>query len=65
MVRYSFFLFDSFIHYSTPVYPDAIQANNLPHKKPSQRAKKQMDRSTKGSMRQALLQEIEHFRDCV
>jgi hypothetical protein len=25
------FLYDSFIHYFTPVYPDAIQAENLPH----------------------------------
>src|ERR1700675_197270 len=25
------FLYDSFIHYFTPVYPDAIQVNNLPH----------------------------------
>ena len=25
------FLYDSFIHYSTPVYPDAIQANRLRH----------------------------------
>jgi hypothetical protein len=24
-------LYDSFIHYFTPVYPDAIQINNLPH----------------------------------
>ena len=32
LVRYSFLLYDSFIHYSTPVYPDAIQVNNLPHK---------------------------------
>ena len=29
MVRYSFLLYDSFIHYSTPVYPDAIQVNNV------------------------------------
>jgi hypothetical protein len=29
MVRYSFLLYDSFIHYSTPVYPDAIQVGNL------------------------------------
>jgi hypothetical protein len=26
------FLHDSFIHYFTPVYPDAIQAEGLPHK---------------------------------
>jgi hypothetical protein len=26
------FLHDSFIHYSTPVYPDAIQAKGLLHK---------------------------------
>ena len=25
------FLHDSFIHYFTPVYPDAIQAEGLPH----------------------------------
>jgi hypothetical protein len=25
-------LYDSFIHYFTPVYPDAIQAGSLPHK---------------------------------
>jgi hypothetical protein len=25
------FLYDSFIHYFTPVYPDAIQASGLPH----------------------------------
>jgi len=25
------FLYDSFIHYFTPVYPDAIQANRLLH----------------------------------
>jgi len=25
------FLHDSFIHYITPVYPDAIQATDLPH----------------------------------
>src|ERR1700674_1497742 len=25
------FLYDSFIHYFTPVYPDAIQVTNLPH----------------------------------
>jgi hypothetical protein len=25
------FLYDSFIHYSTPVYPDAIQPEGLPH----------------------------------
>src|SRR5713101_7366793 len=24
-------LYDSFIHYFTPVYPDAIQATSLPH----------------------------------
>jgi hypothetical protein len=24
-------LYDSFIHYFTPVYPDAIQIDNLPH----------------------------------
>jgi hypothetical protein len=27
----SLFLYDSFIHYFTPVYPDAIRINNLPH----------------------------------
>jgi hypothetical protein len=26
------FLYDSFIRYFTPVYPDAIQVENLPHK---------------------------------
>ncbi|MGO4881249.1 MAG: hypothetical protein ACLP59_10545, partial [Bryobacteraceae bacterium] len=26
------FLYDSFIHYFTPVYPDAIQAERLAHK---------------------------------
>jgi hypothetical protein len=26
------FLYDSFIHYFTPVYPDAIQAGGLRHK---------------------------------
>ena len=25
------FLHDAFIHYFTPVYPDAIQATGLPH----------------------------------
>ena len=29
------FLYDSFIHYFTPVYPDAIQANRLPSAKNS------------------------------
>jgi hypothetical protein len=27
-------LYDSFIHYFTPVYPDAIRVGNLPHKVP-------------------------------
>jgi hypothetical protein len=40
MVRYSFLLYDSFIHYSTPVYPDAIQVGNLPHNKSLRRAKR-------------------------
>jgi hypothetical protein len=42
MVRYSFLLYDSCIHYSTPVYPDAIQVANPPHKK-SQVAREEMN----------------------